>query len=449
MGIGGIGMSALARWFKVNDCEVAGYDKTATPLTRELAAEGMEIHYEDSIANIPSVFKDKKFTLVVFTPAIPKEHKELNYFLESGYEVKKRAEVLGMITRDMFTIAIAGTHGKTTTSSMVAHILRHAQVDCAAFLGGITLNYKSNLLLNEKTGQKPVVVVEADEYDRSFLTLHPDIAVITTVDADHLDIYKDLNDFRDTFVQFVDKVKAGGVVYVRDNVELRFNGSIEQHTFGTAHGEITASDLRIAHGQFVFDAVGPGLKIENIQLQVPGFHNVENALAAISVANRMKVSPDLIREALTQFRGVKRRFEFIVRGPGITYIDDYAHHPTEIEAFFKGVKALYPDKKFTAIFQPHLFSRTRDFMEDFGQSLSIADEVLLLDIYPARELPIPGITSKELLKKIRHENKKVVGKEDLLETVSQLETDVLATVGAGDIDQFVLPIKELLEKKYA
>ncbi|HEY8400808.1 MAG TPA: UDP-N-acetylmuramate--L-alanine ligase [Cytophagaceae bacterium] len=448
IGIGGIGMSALARWFKVNGYEVAGYDKTITPLTKELSSEGMAIHYEDNSNNIPDAFRDKNTTLVVYTPAIPENHEELQYFRKEGYIVKKRSEVLGMITKDAFTIAISGTHGKTTTSSMVAHVLTYAGIDCTAFLGGITLNYKSNLLLNKNKDKKEVVVVEADEYDRSFLTLHPDIAVITTVDADHLDIYNNTDAFRSTFVQFVGQIKEGGIVYVRDIVDLDFPASVQKQTFGTEKGEITTRDLRIENSRFTFDVTGGGMDIKGVVLQVPGYHNVENALAAISVANKMGIDGEVIKAALAEFRGVKRRFEYIYKGDSVVYIDDYAHHPTELEAFFKGVKALYADKKFTVIFQPHLYSRTRDFMKEFGKSLSLADEVILLDIYPARELPIPGVTSSELLKEITHDNKRLVAKNELLDVVQKLKTDVLATVGAGDIDQFVIPIKELLEKKY-
>lgn len=446
VGIGGIGMSALARWFNSNGYKVAGYDRSPTALTSALAAEGMEIHFEDDVALIPSGFKDKASTLVVITPAIPQDHKELLYFREQGFEMRKRSEVLGWITRNMFTIAVAGTHGKTTTSSMIAHLLRYSGIDCAAFLGGIAVNYNTNLLLNSRKASDSVVVVEADEYDRSFLKLYPDIAVITAMDPDHLDIYSDSNDFRETFNDFIRQIKPKGHLFYRDLVgkDLDENRPVKSNSFGTGSGDFSAKNIRIENGYFICDVQGPGVEIKDLKLSVPGFHNIENALAAIAVGVRLGVPAGTIRDAVAAFKGVKRRFEYIVRTDKITYIDDYAHHPTELEAFLTSVKALYKDKKLTVIFQPHLFSRTRDFMEGFAESLSLADKVILLDIYPAREKPLPGITSSVLLEKIRSGEKVLCSKGDLLEELKRTKTDILATAGAGDIDKLIEPIREFL-----
>lgn len=448
IGIGGIGMSALARWFNVNGYKVAGYDRTSTSLTSQLQKEGIDIHFEDDVNRIPKEFKIIEDTLIVYTPAIPPDHKELGYFLSSGFEIKKRSEVLAMLTREMFTIAVAGTHGKTTTSSMIAHLLTYSGVDCAAFLGGITVNYNTNLLLNKKKASESIVVVEADEYDRSFLRLYPDIAVITAMDPDHLDIYSDSSDFKQTFNDFIKQIKPTGYLFYRDNVsdDLDKTIPVKSNSFGTKEGEFTAKNIRIENGEFVFDAKGPGINIEGIRMLVPGFHNIENALAAMAVGAKLGIKEEMIKKALGEFRGVKRRFEYIVKSEGITYIDDYAHHPTELNAFLSSVKALYPEKKLTVIFQPHLFSRTRDFMNEFAESLSIADKLILLEIYPARELPIEGITSQVLLDKVKAKEKVLVQKQDLLVEISGTKTDIIVTAGAGDIDKFIEPIKELLTK---
>jgi UDP-N-acetylmuramate--alanine ligase len=449
IGIGGIGMSALARWFNTNGYNVAGYDRTSTLLTTHLQKEGMEIHFEDDEKLIPLEFL-KQETLIIYTPAIPKEHKELNYFIKHQFEIKKRSEVLGMITETMFTIAIAGTHGKTTTSSMVAHLLKSAGKNVAAFLGGITQNYNTNLLLNEK-GDDAMVVVEADEYDRSFLRLHPDIAVITSMDPDHLDIYKDDKDFENTFNDFAAQVEPSGVLIHKTGLKMRASLSgQEYYTFGLDNADYTAINTRIINSQFVFDIARAGKKIaEDITLLVPGFHNIQNALAAFSVGDRLEIPANVMKSALETFKGVKRRFEYVVKQDDIIFIDDYAHHPTEIQAFLTSVKALYKGKKLTVIFQPHLYSRTRDFLEGFAESLSLADELILLDIYPARELPIPGITSAVLLEKVKIDSKRNVSKNDLLHVLKEVETDILVTIGAGDIDTFVEPIKNMiLNKKY-
>jgi UDP-N-acetylmuramate--alanine ligase len=448
IGIGGIGMSALARWFNVNGYKVAGYDKTSTALTTELENEGIKIHFEDDVHKISPEFKSREHTLVVITPAIPQEQNELNFYKASGFNVKKRSEVLGMITREMYTIAIAGTHGKTTTSSMVAHLLTYAGKDCAAFLGGITVNYNTNLLLNKNKASESMVVIEADEYDRSFLRLYPDIAVITAMDPDHLDIYANSNDFKKTFNDFARQIKPTGHLFYRDNVgtDLEDSLPVKKNSFGIKDGEFTAENVRIENGYFIYDVKGPGVSIKDIKHLVPGYHNIENGLAAIAVGVKLGIPSQTIKSAMCDFKGVKRRFEYIVKNDRIVYIDDYAHHPTEIDAFLTSVKALYKGKKLTVIFQPHLFSRTRDFMDGFVKSLSLADKLILLDIYPARELPIPGITSELLLEKITASEKVLCSKSELLAEVKKTKTDILVTIGAGDIDQFINPIKEILSK---
>jgi UDP-N-acetylmuramate--alanine ligase len=449
IGIGGIGMSALARWFNTNGYKVAGYDRTPSLLTSHLEKEGMQIHFEDDVKLIPAEFL-KEDTLIIYTPAIPKEHSELNYFLNKKFIVKKRSEVLGLITESMFTIAVAGTHGKTTTSSMVAHLLKSAGKNVAAFLGGITQNYNTNLLLNTK-GDDAMVVVEADEYDRSFLRLHPDIAVITSMDPDHLDIYENGKEFEKTFNDFAAQVEPGGSLIYKTGLNLDKPLNNQQYfTFGLENAAYRAVNSRILNAEFVFDIEASGSKkIDNVRLIVPGFHNIQNALAAFAVGDRLGIPADVMKLALATFKGVKRRFEYVVKRDDIIFIDDYAHHPTEIEAFLTSVKALYKGKKLTVIFQPHLFSRTRDFLEGFAESLSLADELLLMEIYPARELPIPGITSSVLLDKVSIQNKRLVSKSGLMEVLKGIETDILVTIGAGDIDTFVEPIeKMILNKKY-
>ncbi|HXA00869.1 MAG TPA: UDP-N-acetylmuramate--L-alanine ligase [Cytophagaceae bacterium] len=449
IGIGGIGMSALARWFNANGYKVAGYDRTQTTLTTELEQEGMNVHYEDNVKLIaPEFFEDD--ALVIYTPAVPKDHSELNYFINKGSVVKKRSEVLGMITEKMFTVAVSGTHGKTTTSSMIAHILRSAGKDCSAFLGGITQNYNTNLLLNKEKNAEGIVVVEADEYDRSFLKLHPDVAVITSMDPDHLDIYKDAEDFKKTFNMFAAQVEANGSLIFQGELTLDPPKKSQQYiSFGTKSSLYRAEKIRVENAEFVFDIVSADEKVENIRMQVPGHHNIQNALAAFIAGRKVGVSADDIKKALHSFKGVKRRFEYHVKTKEIIYIDDYAHHPTELNAFINAVKTLYPSKTLTLIFQPHLYSRTRDFMEGFAESLSQVDQLVLMDIYPARELPIKGITSEALLAQVKSKSKMLASKENLLEKIQDVNTDIIATVGAGDIDIFIEPIKQmLLNKKY-
>lgn len=447
LGIGGIGMSAIARWFKHKGLRVAGYDKTPTPLTHELLEEGMEIHFEDRIEFIPGYISKEK-TLVVFTPAIPKNHLEHSYLKEKGFTILKRSEVLGLLTKNYKTVAVAGTHGKTTTSSLIAHIIKSAKMDMVAFLGGITANYDSNLVMHGEVNDKTIVVAEADEFDRSFLRLFPHTAVVTSADADHLDIYGDHLQMLSSYKEFISQVNKGGNLIIHESIAMLANEApqVQTTTYGMSRGQFLAGNITAKGGFFEFDLIGLEKSMEKIQLGVPGFHNMENAIAATLVALKLGISEKVIREALLSFRGVKRRFEFIIKKDNLVYIDDYAHHPAEIEAFLTSLKEMYKGRKITIVFQPHLFTRTRDFAEGFSKSLSLADEVLLMDIYPAREEPIPGVTSDMLFKDITSPVKIRCGKNDLLQKLEALDVEVLATIGAGDIDTFVKPIKELLNK---
>ncbi|MDN5211564.1 UDP-N-acetylmuramate--L-alanine ligase [Fulvivirgaceae bacterium BMA12] len=453
IGIGGIGMSALARWFNHNNVVVKGYDKTSTKLTAQLITEGMEIHFEDDISLLPEELNTFNHNaLVVYTPAIPEDHRELNFLKNLGYEPKKRSEVLGIITENKFTVAVAGTHGKTTTSSMIAHLLKVAALNCSAFLGGITVNYKSNLLLNENTDEENIVVVEADEYDRSFLTLHPDIAVITSADADHLDIYDNKANMFDSFKAFIGKIANDGRLFINESIadnlleDVRTNVSIDRYAYNGNH--TFANNIRILDGDFVFDFSCPDGQIKDLRLQFPGYHNLENAIAAISVARYLGVDEAHIRNGIETYAGVNRRFEYIVKNDKFVFIDDYAHHPTEITAFIQSVKAIFPGKKLTVIFQPHLYSRTRDFAEDFAESLSLADEVFLMDIYPAREEPIEGVTADLIFDGLAVKSKARCNKKDVLDKIKAVDLEVLATIGAGDIDQLIDPLKQLLKVDY-
>ena len=449
LGIGGIGMSALARWFRRKGLRVAGYDRTPTPLTHELIEEGMELHFDDKVEFIPGYLSKEK-TLVVFTPAIPKDHAEYAYLKDQGFTILKRSEVLGLISKDYKTIAVAGTHGKTTTSSLIAHILKSAGKDMVAFLGGIASNYDSNLVMQGEVKKDTIVVVEADEFDRSFLRLFPDIAVVTSADPDHLDIYGDHASMLTSFKDFINQIDKKGTLVIHKSVESLAVSCppLTKKTYSINQGQFFSSNLTTDGGFFKFDLLGFDKKIENIQLGVPGFHNVENAIAAAVVAKEVGVNDATIKEALASFKGVKRRFEFVYRNKGQIFIDDYAHHPAEIEAFLKSLKAMYQGKKITVIFQPHLYTRTRDFAEGFAKSLSLADELVMMDIYPARELPIPGVTSDLIFKDVTSPSKIMSSKKDLLSKLDSLDIEVLATVGAGDIDTFVKPIKDLLTKKY-
>ncbi|WP_367771936.1 UDP-N-acetylmuramate--L-alanine ligase [Flavobacterium sp. WC2421] len=436
IGIGGIGMSALARYFKNIGKQVSGYDKTPTMLTRELIESGIEIHFEDNIDLIPKNFYVEN-TLVIITPAVPKMHSEWNYFLEREYQVKKRAEVLGIITKDTFCFAVAGTHGKTTTSSILGHILYESGVDVTAFIGGIVENYNSNLIGSGKT----VTVVEADEFDRSFLHLHPNIACITSMDADHLDIYGTSDAIAESFVEFANKIEDKNKLFITKDLPLKgvtvaVNEDAVYNVF----------NVRIENGSYVFDINTPKGILKDFRFGLPGRHNLMNALMAIAMAEIFGTPTEAIAVALASFKGVKRRFSYQIKTKNLVYIDDYAHHPTEIDAVHQAVRELYPDKKVLAVFQPHLFSRTRDFADDFAKSLSNFDEVILMDIYPARELPIEGITSDWLLSKIDNQHKKLVQKEELIKTILESNAQIIVTIGAGDIGEMIVSIKQALNE---
>jgi len=437
IGIGGIGMSALARYFKYIGKQVSGYDKTPTILTNELIESGIDIHFDDNIGLIPKDYFVEN-TLVIITPAVPITHSEWNYFLERNYQVKKRAEVLGIITKDTFCFAVAGTHGKTTTSSILGHILQESGADVTAFIGGIVENYNSNLIGSGKT----VTVVEADEFDRSFLHLHPDIACVTSMDADHLDIYGTSDAIKESFAEFANKVEDKRRLFI--TTDLPLSGI----TVGVNEEAIyNAFNIRIENGNYVFDVQTPTTVLKDFCFGLPGRHNLMNALMALAMAINFGTPTDAIAKALASFKGIRRRFSYQIRTENLVYIDDYAHHPTEINAVHQAVRELYPNKKVLAVFQPHLFSRTKDFADDFAKSLSQFDEVLLMDIYPARELPMEGVTSEWLLSKMDNENKKIVSKEDLIATMLKSGAPVVVTIGAGDIGEMVGAIKIALDEK--
>ncbi len=445
IGIGGIGMSALARWFKHIGKSVKGYDRTETALTNTLLKEGMEIHFEDSTDLIPQEVKENRDkTLVVYTPAIPKDHKEFKWLKDQGFEIMKRSQVLGLITKNMRSVAVAGTHGKTTTSSMVVHLLKSCGIDCAGFLGGISANYNTNMILNDK--QDAIAVIEADEFDRSFLTLYPDLAVVTATDADHLDIYGHKDALKESFRLFVDQINDGGKLFIKNQVseDIVESRSLNYQAYGFSGEGIHADNVKIENASFIFDYSNGEKSIEEVTLNVPGYHNVENMLAAISISKELGAEDEAIKEAVASYKGVKRRFEYIIKSEDLTFIDDYAHHPVEIEALLKSVRDLYPGKKVTAIFQPHLFSRTQDFASGFSESLSLADELIMLDIYPARELPIEGVTSDLILKNVALDKKEIVDKDALTQKVLDWQPEVVLTIGAGDIDKMVQPLKEAL-----
>lgn len=453
LGIGGIGMSAIARWFRHEGIPVSGYDRTPSPLTDQLIEEGMQISFEDSLDTIPAEIKAAPSeVLIIWTPAIPKDSIQLAYFTENGFSLKKRSEVLGMITRNHYTVAVAGTHGKTTTSSMIAHLLKSAGKPVTAFLGGITQNYQSNLILSEKKGKEPItVVVEADEFDRSFLRLHPNEAVVTSADPDHLDIYGDENTILEGFREFIRLIDKKGKLYIQSNAAFRLGEkslpSVATKIYGLRSSGICAENVQARTRSFTFDYVDGKTEIKGLELFIPGFHNVENAIAAIAIALGHNISEDQIRKGLASFKGVKRRFEIHVNEPKLVFIDDYAHHPEEIRSCLSSVRSMFPGRKLTVIFQPHLFSRTRDFAEGFSESLSLADEVILLDIYPARELPIPGVTSEMLMADIQTDKKSLIRKEDLMGYLEERAPEVLVTLGAGDIDRLVPVIAKWMNSR--
>lgn len=441
LGIGGIGMSALARYFNSKGIAVSGYDKTETALCKQLVSEGISVHYEDNVELI-----DKNAKLVVYTPAVPKDHKELNYYLNNNYTVVKRSDVLGAVTASAFNICVAGTHGKTTTSTMVAHILRHSGYGCNAFLGGIAVNYNTNFWASDKN----VCVAEADEYDRSFLKLSPDVAIISSMDADHLDIYGTAENMEQAFIDFAARIKPGGLLISKYGLKRNKDLKAPNHiTYDVQNdkADVNAYNINMNNGSYLFDVKVKDKVLSNVELNMGGMHNIENATAAIAVAVYVGISDEKIKAAVAAFKGVKRRFEYIVKNESMVMIDDYAHHPEELRALITGAKKLFAGKKCTVVFQPHLFSRTKDHADGFAEVLDIADEIILLPIYPARELPMEGVNSEMILKRMKNKNSKVLSKEELMEWEKDNKVELLITSGAGDIDILVEPIKQIIEKK--
>jgi UDP-N-acetylmuramate--alanine ligase len=448
IGIGGIGMSALARYFKFQGKDVSGYDKTETALTIDLVKEEIPVHYDDDVTLAP-----KDAELIVYTPAVPKDHSELVYYLQNNYPVFKRSDVLGMITKSSYNICVAGTHGKTTVSTMIAHILRHSDFGCNAFLGGIAVNYNTNFWRH----QRNVCVVEADEYDRSFLKLSPDVAVITSMDADHLDIYGTEEIMQDAFVEFSKRIKEKGLLLTKSGLQKEDQFNSENHikySLDDETADVHGFDIRMEQGSYEFNVVIGGWKLKKLVLNIGGRHNVENALVAIAVAHHLGIEDEKIKEAVSVFKGVKRRFEYIIKEPSFIFIDDYAHHPQELLALLSSSRSLFTGTRCTIIFQPHLFTRTRDFADGFAEALDTADEIILLPIYPAREEPIEGVTSELILSKMKNQNKKLLSKPQLLEYIRDeygksfdfKSGQVLITAGAGDIDSLVQPVKEIIER---
>lgn len=440
VGIGGIGMSALARYFVSKNKTVSGYDKTSTPLTQALEKLGIAIHYEDDVTLIP-----KNVELVVYTPAIPKNHTGLNYYQQNGYTVVKRSDILQWITESSFNICIGGTHGKTTVSTMIAHILTHSSYGCNAFLGGISANYNTNFWSSEKN----VVVVEADEYDRSFLKLVPDIAVITAMDPDHLDIYGTPEEVENAFIQFSQKIKPGGCLINKFNLSRGNELTASNHftySFETHLANVHAADIRVKNESYWFDVIAKDWLIQDVVLHMGGLHNIENMVAAITVAKYLGISDIKIKEAVETFKGVKRRFEYHLKTAETVLIDDYAHHPEELRALITGVKSIFKDKKLTIVFQPHLYSRTNDLATEFAQSLDLADEVILLPIYPARELPMEGVSSEMIVQRMAISNSRVLSKDDMKDWIRNNQPNLVVMAGAGDIDTSVLPIKAIMEQ---
>ncbi len=447
LGIGGIGMSSIARYFISKGYQVGGYDKTETKLTKALISEGINVNYEDTKSVIPEEFLSAKKTLVIITPAIPATHKQLEYFKANDFKIVKRSELLGMITHKKKAICVAGTHGKTTTSTMIAHLLYQSNVECSAFLGGIANNYKTNLL---KSKTSNYVVVEADEYDRSFHQLTPYMAVITSLEPDHLDIYGDYKTLKESFQYFTSLIKPSGVLLVNSKVELepQLAKGVKKYTYGLdENADFYATNIQMSPNKVTFDFVSPTETIHGIRLNIPIKINVENSVSAIAMAWLNGATKEEIKTAMQTFSGIYRRFDFVFQNEKTTYIDDYAHHPSELEAGISSLKELYPDRKITAIFQPHLYSRTQDFADDFAKALSELDELILLDIYPAREKPIEGVTSKIIFDKVNIQNKTLATKDEVLDILDSKEIDILVTFGAGNIDTLVPEIKEYLKKR--
>ncbi|MGL5261133.1 MAG: UDP-N-acetylmuramate--L-alanine ligase [Bacteroides sp.] len=445
IGAGGIGMSALVRYFLSKNKQVAGYDKTASTLTEQLIKEGADIHYTDDINQISAAFTDKDSTLVVYTPAVPSTHNELSYFRDRGFSVMKRSQVLGLITQETKGLCIAGTHGKTTTSTILAHLLKQSSVGCTAFLGGISQNYHTNLLLNEHS---PFTVIEADEFDRSFHALRPYISVITSCEPDHLDIYGTKEAYLESFEYYTSLIQAGGSLIVHKDLEFspRLKDEVNLYTYSKDAGDFHADNISISNGEIYLDFVGPNIRVNHIKLGVPIYINIENSIAALAVAHLTGATAEELKKGIETYRGVERRFEFILKTESKVLINDYAHHPAEVYQSIQSIKKLYPNKTLTTIFQPHLYSRTQDFYEEFAQSLSLSDKVILLDIYPAREEPIQGVTSKLILKEVAGDTpSKLVSKEELLTELTSLKTDIILTLGAGDIVLLLPAIKTILE----
>jgi UDP-N-acetylmuramate--alanine ligase len=442
-------MSALARFFIHKKKAVYGYDRTETPLTQSLISEGAQISYDDNTGHIPeSIIHDKKGSLIIYTPAIAENNKILNYFKENKFALYKRSEILGFITQNIKTIAVAGTHGKTSISSMTAHILKNNKNGVYAFLGGILNNEQSNLILPKQENSDTFAVVEADEYDRSFLTLHPQIALITSIDADHLDIYKNTNNLVKSFSQFVNNIVQNGILISKKGLNLPVRSDIKQYTYDLeGNADFRAQNIQMnKNGTYKFDFVGQDKIFDNMETAVPGKINLENTIAALAISYLAGTDIEFIRKHLAGFKGVKRRFDYRILGDDFVYIDDYAHHPRELSAFISSVKEIYPDKQITGIFQPHLYSRTQDFADDFAKSLDLLNELYLLDIYPARELPVEGVTSKLIYNKIKKAKKTLCKKEEVIELLKKNKPEVLLTMGAGDIHQLVEPIEKYFSK---
>mgnify|MGYP006381519379 FL=1 len=439
IGIGGIGMSAIARYYHYKGLKVSGYDKTPSELTAALESEGIEVHYEDNIGFIP---KDVEHTLVVYTPAIPADMGELVYVQEHGYRVIKRSRTLGEIAQGQKCLAVAGTHGKTTTSTLLAHIFQNSGEGCSAFLGGISKNYDTNLLVS----RNPVIVAEADEFDRSFLQLFPEIAAITSMDADHLDIYSDISNMHDAFKAFASQVSGTVIAKYGLPIEQKdTKAQILRYAYDNAGADFYASGIKVDEcGYFTFDLNWPGGTVKDCKVGIPGWINVENAVAASAIALTYGLDPEKVKKALSSFQGVKRRFDIHLNTPGCAYIDDYAHHPKEISAAISSMRDIFPGRRLTAIFQPHLYTRTRDFADEFAEALSGVDKLILLDIYPAREEPIPGVTSEIIFEKVTAPEKVIMKKEELMEYLQNEPVDTLITFGAGNIDRFIRPITEML-----
>ncbi|MDA3781191.1 MAG: UDP-N-acetylmuramate--L-alanine ligase [Bacteroidales bacterium] len=443
VGIGGIGMSSIARYFNSIGKNVAGYDRVKKELTNKLISEGIDIHFEDNVDLIDKKYKNSDSTLVVYTPAIPNTNKELSYFATNEFVVKKRSEVLGLLCNSKQGIAIAGTHGKTTISTMIAHLLKQSDIGCSAFLGGISKNFNSNYLVDIDSKK---IVIEADEFDRSFLTLFPDIAVISSIDADHLDIYENADNLKKSFEQFANQINNNGKLIIKKGLEINLLKvkEIDVYYYSLKEkADFYAENIKIENGLYIFDFITPDSRIDNIRLGLAGIINVENAIAALSIAYLSGVESTDMKKALASFNGILRRFDYQIRNKNFVYIDDYAHHPIELKAIINSVREIYYDKKITGVFQPHLYSRTRDFVDEFAESLDLLDEIILLDIYPAREMPINGISSKIIFDKLKTKNKILCKKDELLNILKIKNPEVLLTLGAGDIDEFVEPIKKL------